>query len=88
MLEEDFFDQRRTFFDWRRTFLIGVGLFLSPTVTEKSPPPTGKSPTAIPKRCWTLEYSVELEFSSPFMEQWTLDAGGVLNSKSNKGHMV
>ena len=59
-------------------FLIGVGLFLSPTVTEKSPPPTGKSPTAIPKRCWTLEYSVELEFSSPFMEQWTLDAGGVL----------
>ena len=59
-------------------FSIGVGLFLSPTVTEKSPPPTGKSPTAIPKRCWTLEYSVELEFSSPFMEQWTLDAGGVL----------
>ena len=78
MLEEDFFDQRRTFFDWRRTFLIGVGLFLSPTVTEKSPPPTGKSPTPIPKRCWTLKYSVELEFSSPFMEQWTLDAGGVL----------
>ena len=35
MLEEDFFDQRRTFFDWRRTFSIGVGLFLSPTVTEK-----------------------------------------------------
>ena len=25
-----------------------------------------------------MEYSVELEFSSPFMEQWTLDAGGVL----------
>ena len=25
-----------------------------------------------------MEYSVELELSSPFMEQWTLDAGGVL----------
>ena len=64
-------------------FSIGVGLFLSPTVTEKSPPPTGKSPTAIPKRCWTLEYSVELEFSSPFMEQWTLDAGGVLKYRND-----
>jgi hypothetical protein len=33
-----------------------------------------------------LEYSVELEFSSPFMEQWTLDAGGVLliNTKSQR----
>ena len=69
-------------------FLIGVGLFLSPTVTEKSPPPTGKSPSAIPKRCWTLEYSVELEFSSPFMEQWTLDAGGVLSKefRNSIGH--
>ena len=26
--------------------------------------------------------SSELEFSSPFMEQWTLDAGGVLSEKS------
>jgi len=59
-------------------FSIGGGLFPSPPVTEKSPPPTRKSPTAIPKRCWTLEYSGELEFSSPFMEQWTLDARGVL----------
>ena len=91
LIKKNFFGQSRTFLCWRRTFLvggglfsiggglfsIGVGLFLSPTVTEKSPPPTGKSPTAIPKRCWTLEYSVELEFSSPFMEQWTLDGGGV-----------
>ena len=84
MLEEDFFDQRRTFSIGGGLFSIGVGLFLSPTVTEKSPPPTGKSPTAIPKRCWTLEYSVELEFSSPFMEQWTLDAGGVLCVKKEK----
>ena len=59
-------------------FLVGGGLFPSPPVTEKSPPPTRKSPTAIPKWCWTLEYSGELEFSSPFMEQWTLDARGVL----------
>ena len=50
----------------------GGGLFPSPTVAEKSP-------TAIPKRCWTLEYYGELEFSSPFMEQWTLDARGVLS---------
>ena len=62
-------------------FLVGGGLFPSPPVTEKSPPPTRKSPTAIPKRCWTLEYSGELEFSSPFMEQWTLDARGVLKKK-------
>ena len=68
----------RTFFDQSRTFLAGGGLFLSPTVAEKSPTPAEKSPTAIPKRCWTLEYSGELEFSSPFMEQWTLDARGVL----------
>ena len=59
-------------------FLAGGGLFLSPTVAEKSPTPAEKSPTAIPKRCWTLEYFGELEFSSPFMEQWTLDARGVL----------
>ena len=66
-------------------FLVGGGLFPSPTVAEKSPTPARKSPTpaeksptAIPKRCWTLEYSGELEFSSPFMEQWTLDARGVL----------
>jgi len=59
-------------------FLVGGGLFLSPTVAEKSPTPAEKSPTAIPKRCWTLEYFGELEFSSPFMEQWTLDARGVL----------
>ena len=52
----------------------GGGLFPSPTVAEKSP-------TAIPKRCWTLEYCCELEFSSTFMEQWTLDARGVLCSK-------
>ena len=65
--------------------MVGGGLFPSPTVTkksptptEKSPTPTEKSPTVISKRCWTLEYSSELEFSSPFMEQWTLDAGGVL----------
>ena len=63
-------------------FSIGGGLFPSPPVTEKSPPPTRKSPTAIPKRCWTLEYSGELEFSSPFMEQWTLDARGVLLLKT------
>ena len=70
----------------RRTFLVGGGLFPSPTVAEKSPTPARKSPTpaeksptAIPKRCWTLEYRGELEFSSPFMEQWTLDARGVLN---------
>ena len=37
----------------------------------------------IPKRCWTLEYSGELEFSSPFMEPWTLDARGVLKMKPN-----
>ena len=60
-------------------FLVGGGLFLSPTVAEKSPTPAEKSPTAILKRCWTLEYFGELEFSSPFMEQWTLDARGVLN---------
>jgi len=57
-------------------FLVGGGLFLSPTVAEKSPTPAEKSPTAILKRCWTLEYFGELEFSSPFMEQWTLDARG------------
>ena len=61
-------------------FLVGGGLFLSPTVAEKSPTPAEKSPTAILKRCWTLEYFGELEFSSPFMEQWTLDARGVLYS--------
>ena len=67
-------------------FFVGVGLFPSPTVDEKSPTPAERSPTpvekspaATPKRCWTLEYSGELEFSSPFMEQWTLDARGVLN---------
>ena len=59
-------------------FLVGGGLFPSPTVAEKSPTPAEKSPTAILKRCWTLEYFGELEFSSPFMEQWTLDARGVL----------
>ena len=70
-------------------FLVGGGLFPSPTVAEKSPTPARKSPTpaeksptAIPKRCWTLEYFGELEFSSPFMEQWTLDARGVLTIKS------
>ena len=70
-------------------FLVGGGLFPSPTVAEKSPTPARKSPTpaeksptAIPKRCWTLEYFGELEFSSPFMEQWTLDARGVLLLKS------
>ena len=62
-------------------FLVGGGLFLSPTVAEKSPTPAEKSPTAIPKRCWTLEYFGELEFSSPFMEQWTLDARGVLRRR-------
>ena len=62
-------------------FLVGGGLFLSPTVAEKSPTPAEKSPTALPKRCWTLEYFGELEFSSPFMEQWTLDARGVLLQK-------
>ena len=35
MLEEDFFDQRRTFSIGGGLFSIGVGLFLSPTVTEK-----------------------------------------------------
>ena len=71
-------------------FLVGGGLFPSPTVAgksptpvRKSPTPAEKSPTAIPKRCWTLEYSGELEFSSPFMEQWTLDARGVLLKQSN-----
>ena len=66
-------------------FLVGGGLFPSPTVAgksptpaRKSPTPAEKSPTAILKRCWTLEYFGELEFSSPFMEQWTLDARGVL----------
>ena len=58
--------------------MVGGGLFPSPPVTKKSPTPTEKSPTVISKRCWTLEYSGELEFSSPFMEQWTLDARGVL----------
>ena len=69
-------------------FSIGGGLFPSPTVAEKSPTPARKSPTpaeksptAIPKRCWTLECCGELEFSSPFMEQWTLDARGVLSTK-------
>ena len=65
-------------------FLAGGGLFLSPTVAEKSPTPAEKSPTAILKRCWTLEYFGELEFSSPFMEQWTLDARGVLIPKYPK----
>ena len=72
-------------------FLVGGGLFPSPTVAgksptpaRKSPTPAEKSPTAIPKRCWTLEYSGELEFSSPFMEQWTLDARGVLQSKCHE----
>ena len=59
-------------------FLVGGGLFPSPTPAEKSPTPAEKSPTATRIRCWTLEYSGELEFSSPFMEQWTLDARGVL----------
>ena len=59
-------------------FLVGGGLFSSPTPAKKSPTPAGKSPTATRKMCWTLEYSGELEFSSPFMEQWTLDARGVL----------
>ena len=65
--------------------MVGGGLFQSPPVTkksptptEKSPTPTEKSPTLISKRCWTLEYSGGLELSSPFMEQWTLDARGVL----------
>ena len=62
--------------------MVGGGLFPSPPVTKKSPTPTEKSPTVISKRCWTLEYSGELEFSSPFMEQWTLDARGVLNINS------
>ena len=66
--------------------MVGGGLFLSPTVAEKSPTPAEKSPTAIPKRCWTLEYFGELEFSSPFMEQWTLDARGVLNEKVTQLH--
>ena len=72
-------------------FLVGGGLFPSPTVAgksptpvRKSPTPAEKSPTAIPKRCWTLEYSSELEFSSPFMEQWTLDARGVLLTNSKQ----
>ena len=59
-------------------FYVRVGLEKSPPLTKKSPTPTAKSPTAIPKSCWTWEYSNELEFSSPFMEQWTLDARGVL----------
>ena len=61
--------------------MVGGGLFPSPPVTKKSPTPTEKSPTVISKRCWTLEYSGELEFSSPFMEQWTLDARGVLTNR-------
>ena len=65
--------------------MVGGGLFLSPTVAEKSPTPAEKSPTAILKRCWTLEYFGELEFSSPFMEQWTLDARGVLTPKTKLG---
>ena len=63
--------------------MVGGGLFPSPPVTKKSPTPTEKSPTVISKRCWTLEYSGELEFSSPFMEQWTLDARGVLKTDFN-----
>ena len=84
MLEEDFFQvglfsiRVGLFLARGGLFSIGVGLFLSPTVAEKSPTPAEKSPTAILKRCWTLEYFGELEFSSPFMEQWTLDARGVL----------
>ena len=65
--------------------MVGGGLFQSPPVTKKSPTPTEKSPTptekspaVISKRRWTLEYSGGLDFSSPFMEQWTLDARGVL----------
>ena len=80
-----FFCWSRTFFYWSRTFLVGGELFQSPPVTKKSSTPTKKSSTpteksstVISKRCWTLEYSGELEFSSPFMEQWTLDARGVL----------
>ena len=68
--------------------MVGGGLFSSPTPAKKSPTPAGKSPTAIPKRCWTLEYSGELEFSSPFMEQWTLDARGVLLNIQMMMHLV
>ena len=68
-------------------FLAGGGLFLSPTVAEKSPTPAGKSPTATRKMWWTLEYSGELEFSSPFMEQWTLDARGVLYPRFTRHHL-
>ena len=67
--------------------MVGGGLFPSPPVTKKSPTPTEKSPTVISKRCWTLEYSGELEFSSPFMEQWTLDARGVLSLKPRLGEV-
>ena len=70
--------------------MVGGGLFQSPPVTkksptptEKSPTPTEKSPTVISKKRWTLEYSGGLEFSSPFMEQWTLDARGVLFFESH-----
>ena len=59
-------------------FSATVGLRKSPPPAKKSPTPTEKSPTVISKRCWTLEYSGELEFSSPFTEQWTLDTRGVL----------
>ena len=90
-----FFDQSRTFLARGGLFSIGVGLFLvggglflSPTVAEKSPTPAEKSPTAILKRCWTLEYFGELEFSSPFMEQWTLDARGVLLFRSQTSTKV
>ena len=54
--EKDFFWLKVDFVLSEEDFFIGGGLFLSPTVIEK----------VLPKRCWTLEYSGELEFSSPF----------------------
>ena len=55
--------------------------FLSPTVQKKSISAKEKF-NCYPK--YTLEYSDELELSSTFLEQWTLDASGVLRNLKKK----
>ena len=44
--------------------------------TKKSPSLPKKSSIVILNIRWTLKYSDELELSSTFLEQWTLDASG------------
>ena len=56
-------------------FPVGGGLFPSPPVTRKKFYSNGKESYCNLQKVLDLS---ELEFSSPFMEQWTLDARGVL----------